>query len=225
MNNLKILIIEDESLVALELAETVKSLGYEVAGYATTSDMAKEYLKSREVDLLLMDINLNETIDGIELYRDFNSEIPVIYLTAYKDEDTIDKAVSTEPLGYLVKPINLDELNAVLKLAMYKMISRPENIQKDNRLAIGEEYYFDTYEQKLFYGETFISLSQNELKLLKLLIDSKSQVVTFRSIEDEIWRDRVVGDSALRTLIYRLRSKLEYKLIENEFNHGIRLRL
>lgn len=223
MNHLKTLIVEDESLVALELAETIKSLGYEVAGYATTSDMAKEYLKTQEVDLLLMDINLNESIDGIDLYRHFETEVPVIYLTAYKDEETISKAIATGPLGYLVKPINLDELNAVLKLAVYKMQNRPENTQTANRIAIGGEYYFDTYEEKLFYGDAFISLSQNELKLLRLLIDAKGQFVTFTTLEDEIWRDKVVSDSALRTLIYRLRSKLEYKLIENEFKYGVRL--
>jgi len=223
MHHLKTLIIEDESLLALELAETVKSLGYEVAGYATTSSMAKEYLKTQAVDLLLMDINLNEPIDGIDLYRQLKTEAPVIYLTAYKDEETINKAITTDPLGYLVKPINLDELNAVLKLAAYKIQNRPESTPNANRLAIGGAYTFDMDEEKLFDGDTFISLSQNELKLLKLLIDAKGQFMTFTTLENEIWRDKIVSDSALRTLIYRLRSKLKYDLIENKFNYGVRL--
>lgn len=220
---MKILLVEDESLVALELAETIKSFGYEMPSYATTSTMAQRYMKSESIDLLLMDINLKESIDGIDLYKGFNQNVPVIYLTAYKDEETIAKAVSTDPIGYLVKPINSDELKAALKIAVNKMDNVKESQRTDNLFHIGEEYYFDRYEEKLFYRDTFIPLSQNELKLLKLLIDARGQVVTFKTIEDEIWSDKVISDSALRTLIYRLRSKLEYKLIENEFKHGIRL--
>ena len=220
---MKILLVEDESLVALELAETVKGFGYEVAGYATTSKMAKEYMQTGKIDLVLMDINLKEPIDGIDLYKSFNQNIPVIYLTAYKDEETIAKAVSTDPLGYLVKPINNDELKAVLKLAVYKMENGTAGKLDNNFLPIGGEYFFDAYEEKLFYHDKFIPLSQNELKLLKLLIASKGQVVSFKTIEDEIWSSKVVSNSALRTLIYRLRSKLEYKLIENEFRYGVKL--
>ncbi|MGB5965876.1 MAG: response regulator [Sulfurimonadaceae bacterium] len=223
MNNMKILIVEDESLVALELEMTLKGFGYDVVGYATTSKMAKDYVDTNNIDLILMDINLKEAIDGIDLYQSFNKNIPVIYLTAYKDEKTISKAVATNPLGYLVKPINSDELNALLKLAVYKMKNESTSKNKNNFLDIGEKYFFDEYEDKLFYQETFIPLSQNELKLLKLLIESKGQVVSFKTIEDEIWSNKVVSNSSLRTLIYRLRSKLEYKLIENEFKYGIKL--
>ncbi len=220
---MKILLVEDESLVALELAETIKGFGYELPAYATTSKMARSYMEKERFDLLLMDINLNESSDGIDLYRGFDQDVPVIYLTAYKDEGTITKAVSTDPLGYLVKPINSDELNAVLKLAAYKIEGRRNYPADDNMIPIGEGYRFDTREEKLFYRDAFIPLSQNELKLLQLLIDARGQFVSFKTIEEEIWRDRVVSDSALRTLIYRLRSKLEYKLIENEFKYGIRL--
>ena len=223
INNMKILIVEDESLVALELEETIREFGYDVAGYATSSKMAKEYIDTNTIDLILMDINLKEAIDGIDLYKSFNTSIPVIYLTAYKDEETIGKAVSTDPLGYLVKPINRDELKAVLKLALYKMENGPADKNGNSFLNIGGEYFFDAYEEKLFYQDKFIPLSQNELKLLKLLIESKGQVVSFKTIEDEIWSNKVVSNSALRTLIYRLRSKLEYKLIENEFKYGVKL--
>lgn len=221
---MKILLVEDESLVALELAATIKSFGYDEPDYATTAAMAQKYIESKHIDLVLMDINLKEAIDGIDLYRGFAQDIPVIYLTAYKDEETIAKAVSTDPLGYLVKPINSDELNAALKIAVHKIQNRQSTPHNSTLYHIGEAYFFDTYEEKLFYHDTFIPLSQNELKLLKLLIEARGRIVTFKTVEDEIWGGKVISDSALRTLVYRLRSKLEYKLIENEFKYGIRLR-
>lgn len=70
---------------------------------------------------------------------------------------------------------------------------------------------------------SFIPISQYELKLLKLRIASKEQVVSFITIEDEMWSNKVVSNSVLKTLIYRLRSKMEYKLIETEFRYRAKL--
>jgi len=70
---------------------------------------------------------------------------------------------------------------------------------------------------------SFIPISQYELKLLKLLIASKEQVVSFITIEDEMWSNKVVSNSVLKTLIYRFQSKMEYKLIETEFRYRAKL--
>ena len=224
MDKLKILIVEDESLIALDLAHTITSFGYNVVEYATTPDMARKYLQEKEINLILMDINLNAELTGIELYASLKINIPIIYLTAYKDEETISKAVETNPLGYLVKPLNEDELNALLKLSSYKIetpiLPKPLN---SSHIKLGEEYYFDQEEEKLFYKKIFINLGKKELELLKLLIAAKGNIISFETIENQIWQGDFVSDSSLRTLIYRLRGKLEYKLIETVFNHGIKL--
>lgn len=224
MDNLSIVIVEDESLVALELSNTIKNLGYNVIDYATNVAMAQKLINESKPDLILMDINLRDTMDGIELYKSMNISTPIIYLTAYKDSQTIAKAVQTNPLGYLIKPHNEDELKALLQLCEYKI--KNNQFQKETReskITLGAGYFFDTKEQKLYFQKLYINLGSKELQLLKLLIAAHNQIVSFETIKNEIWGDQEISDSSLRTLIYRLRSKLEYKLIKTEFNLGIKL--
>ena len=217
MNNLKILIVEDESLIALELSQTITALGYHEVEYVTTPSMAREVMKTTEINLIIMDINLNTTLTGIELYQEFNCSLPIIYITAYRDDKTITKAISTKPLGYLIKPINDDELKALLKLAKYTITDNSTIIK------LNSEYIFHSKEEKLFYKNKFVNLGKKELKLLKLLLNGKETIISFNIIEDEIWKNQIVTPSAIRTLIYRLRSKLGHQFIETEFNYGIKL--
>jgi DNA-binding response OmpR family regulator len=224
MDNLNILIIEDESLLAMSLSSSIEALGYNVVEYATNSHMAKKFLEAYDVNLILMDINLGESINGIELYESLHTDIPIIYLTAYKDEDTMSKAIATNPIGYLVKPHKDDELRAMLKLAFYKLQNR-DVVQEEVRkyIDIGKGYLFDIEEKKLLYKNRPIKLTIKETNLLKLLIDAKGRVVKFITIEEKIWDGQNVNNTSLRTLLYRLRSKLKHKLIETEFNIGLKL--
>jgi len=224
MHNFNILIVEDESLIALELADTITRFGYHVVEYATHPEMARQYMRENDVHLILMDINLEAELSGIELYKSLACDIPVVYLTAYKDEETISRAIETNPLGYLIKPHKEDELKALLKLAYYKLQPKKEEIQANTDvLHLGSGYYFNFREDKLYFNDMFLNLGDKELQLLKLLIHAKESVVTFQTIEDELWSEKAVSDSTMRTLIYRLRGKLEYKLIETVFNQGIKL--
>ncbi len=224
MYNLNILIVEDESLVAMELKESITQLGYNVVDYATNCAMARELMSANDVNLILMDINLRDTLNGVELYKEFNTETPVIYLTAYKDDETISSAIQTNPLGYLIKPHNEDELKAVLKLAYFKMqdVSKSHKVENDV-ISLDKNYFFNKRKDKLFFNDIFIKLSNNELILLKLLIDERGNIVSYETIESEVWSEKVVSNSALRTLIYRLRGKLNYKFIESEYDYGIKL--
>ncbi len=223
MNKLNILIVEDESLVALELSNNIKSHGYNVVDYVTTPEKAKEIFQKESIDLIMMDINLGAEVDGIDLYKSLNTQTPVIYATAYQDDVTISKAIKTNPLGYLIKPYNENELFALLKLSTYKIENSAVKTQVNSSLLdIGEGYFYNMDEQRLFFNEMYIKLSPKETKLLKLLIQAKGEIVSFETIENEIW-ELTPSASSLRTLIYRLRGKLEHKFITNELNYGIRL--
>lgn len=118
----KILIVEDESIAAMALEETLKELGYQVSGVA--SDSAETFLSIRkeQPDLVLMDINLREKEEGISageaVMKEF--DIPVVFLTAYADKKTIAKAREVFPYGYMVKPFVEAELLAVIETAIHK---------------------------------------------------------------------------------------------------------
>jgi DNA-binding response OmpR family regulator len=221
-NKIKIVLLEDESLVALELANTLTSLGYEVVDYVTNTTSLLKVLEEKSVDLLIMDINLGTAQDSIDFYTTQKLLLPLIYITAYSDEATIEKAIRTNPLGYLLKPINENELKALLKLAEYKLHS-VEAEEITQALNLGYGYSFDTQKRKLFYNQIHINLGTKELLLLELLIKANGQAISFETIEESLYKDNAAGTSSLRTLIYRLRTKLEHKLIQNEFNYGIKL--
>ena len=121
-SNKKILITEDEGIVALEIRETLENLGYYVVGEAQTGQEAIELARDAKPDLVLMDITLQGDMDGIEAAeRIYNLyDIPIIFLTSHSDEATIKKAMRSNPFGYLIKPFNDRELYSNIEMTLHK---------------------------------------------------------------------------------------------------------
>lgn len=117
----RILIIEDEALVARELKSRLTAMGYEVAGVAYGAE-GIELARREQPDLLLTDIHLKHGEDGIAVAREIQAErdVPVVFLTAYSDEDTVSRAKSVTPYGYIIKPVENRELQIVIEMALYK---------------------------------------------------------------------------------------------------------
>jgi signal transduction histidine kinase len=120
--NEKILIVEDESIVALDLRYRLDGFGYQVVAIADSGEEAIEKTAELAPDLVLMDIQLTGEIDGVETATQIRDgwNIPVIYITAYTDEETVDRAKVTRPLGYLVKPFDDRELHTIIEIALYR---------------------------------------------------------------------------------------------------------
>jgi len=122
MDKAQILIVEDEAIVSMDLRYKLESLGYTVPAEAKSGEDAVAAASQLHPDLVLMDIRLSGEMDGIDaaaLIRDqFN--VPVVYLTAYADEDTLGRAKTTEPFGYLLKPVDPRALQSVVEVAIYK---------------------------------------------------------------------------------------------------------
>ena len=138
MNNIKILIAEDEQIVAKNIEKRLTADGYQVVASVSTGEDAIEKAKLYSPDIILMDIKLKGKIDGIEtadiLRRNF--QLPVIFLTSYADEETFQRAKSTEPFGYLIKPFDNKELNRVVELALYKNKIYQELLETKMRFEI-----------------------------------------------------------------------------------------
>lgn len=120
MNPIKILIVEDELLIAKGLARKLIKLGYQVLGIVSSGEDALEQLKETQPDLILMDIVIQGNMDGIETAELIhqNYHIPIIYLTAYADDQTLIRATATEAYGYILKPFKERELHATISIAM-----------------------------------------------------------------------------------------------------------
>jgi PAS domain S-box-containing protein len=122
MNAAKILVVEDEQIVALDIKQMLQRSGYAVLGPAVTGEAAIRQTIKEQPDLVLMDIRLRGDMDGIIAAQEIRRrlDIPVIYLTAFFDEETLQRAKLTEPYGYLLKPFNENELNSTLQMSLHR---------------------------------------------------------------------------------------------------------
>ncbi len=122
MKESRILIVEDESIVALNLQTRLKSLGYQVAGMAASGEEAVKKCGETMPDLVLMDIMLKGEMDGVAAADQIREKyhVPVVYLTAYADEVTLERAKVTEPFGYMLKPFEVKEIRTTVEIALYK---------------------------------------------------------------------------------------------------------
>lgn len=126
---IKLLIVEDEPIIAKDLACTVEDLGYGVVAICGNHQEALEALRENRPDLVLCDIHLNgDDWDGIELAAEIRRlyDLPLIFLTALTDPDTISRAASTEPDAYLTKPFEERTLYAAIELAIFKFLQKKE---------------------------------------------------------------------------------------------------
>lgn len=118
----KILVVEDEIIIAMEIEDRLDSLGYEVVDMVSSGAEAIQAAVEMPPDLVLIDIMLKGSMDGIEVASQMQARfhIPVIYLTAYADENTLQRAKTSRPFGYLVKPFEKRELQIAIEIALYK---------------------------------------------------------------------------------------------------------
>jgi PAS domain S-box-containing protein len=123
MANERLLIVEDEAIVAKELEERLKDLGYRVVGAVASGEEALSLVASdKRPDLVLMDIVLKGKLDGIETAARIHAlyDIPVVYLTAYGDKSTLQRAKAGEPFGYVLKPFSERDVHVAVEVALYK---------------------------------------------------------------------------------------------------------
>src|SRR5215510_5593399 len=122
MDKIRMLVVEDERIVSMDLQARLKTMGYAVAGAAVSGEEAIQKAETLRPDMVLMDIMLDGALDGIQAAEIIRSRyaIPVIYLTAYADPATLERAKITEPFGYILKPFEERELHGHIEIALYK---------------------------------------------------------------------------------------------------------
>lgn len=221
----KILVVEDEPIVAKDIQSTLKKLGHDVVGWGMNEASTYALVETHKPDIVFMDINLEEDVDGIDIaeaLRYDNQELKIIYLTAYADEKTIDRAVKTTPSGYIVKPFNRRDIDITLKIALQEN-SNTSNETRVNE-HIGMDYYYNQATKSLFYKEIPIALTASELKLFTICLEHRGQIVPHDVIDEAIWPNKSVTESTRRGLHFRLRTKLNNNLFETVIGVGCRIK-
>ena len=214
----KILIVEDEAIVAMEIESYLRKLGYEVIDTCTTADDA--YIKAIEsdVDMILMDIYLMEG-DGVEasIRIKKQKDIPIIFLTAHIDKATIERAIEVDPTAYLMKPFNRQELFAAVKIGL-KSYSKKDRPIGD--IVLDYEFSFNRKKLQLLCCGEEVHLTKKERELLIFFLNNKNQLISFMTMEYELWPDKPSSANRRRTLISRLRSKLKHRFIDTYSSEG-----
>ncbi|NQV79861.1 MAG: response regulator [Alphaproteobacteria bacterium] len=145
----KIFVVEDESLIAMELQDRLGQLGYTVCGLAANGEAAVKGVNDAEPDLVLMDINMPGAFDGVTAagrIRNSGNDIPVIFLTAYSDDETLQRALATEPFGYLLKPFDERELHTTIQAALYKHRMERSLREANYRIVQSARQFEDLFE-------------------------------------------------------------------------------
>lgn len=141
MASFKILVVEDESIVAMDIKHRLENMGYIVPAITSSGEEAVEKASETNPDLVLMDIVLKGEMDGIDAAQQIkdNLDIPVVYLTAYSDERTLKRAKITGPFGYIIKPFEDRELHSAIEVALYKY-------EMESKLKANEKWLSTTLE-------------------------------------------------------------------------------
>jgi CheY-like chemotaxis protein/DNA-binding PadR family transcriptional regulator len=171
----KILVVEDEAVILLQLEEILNTIGYTVAGLAASGEDAVEKARRLKPDLVLMDIVMPGTMDGIEAAKIINEEldIPVVFVTSYADDTIIEKAKNVKPYGYIVKPFNELVIKATIEVALFRKTSEPgkPDVKKSaGRVPETEPEYLDLPETKtvllkdIFSDIVLFLYTENEVK-------------------------------------------------------------
>ncbi len=227
MKEINILIVEDESIVAMEIESYINKLGYTVADICSNANDTFTVIAEQSIDIILMDICIKGELDGVEtaaIIKKSHPKIEIIFLTAHLDDYNVDRAIEVNPTAYLSKPFNREELRVFLKIALRKIDKNAtHNEDHTHHITFDNEFSYDPSNHTLYCCREIIHLTRKESDLLELLIEDRNNIVNFYTIENTIWPDKPTNTNTIRTLVKRLRQKLKHKFIETVSSRGYRL--
>ena len=202
MTKKNILVIEDEAIVSKDIQQSLKKLGYNIVGSAATGEKAVELAKELKPDLVLMDIMLKGEMSGIDAAEQIKKDInvPVIYLTAYADENTLAKAKVTEPYGYIIKPFKEVDLHTSIEMALYKY-------SKEREVIKVRDFLYSLVENNESEGVIFVKSNSRLVKVKTV------DILFVEALKDYV----VVNVGAVKYTIHSTMKEIEKKLPVKEF--------
>lgn len=202
MAQTSVLVVEDESIVSKDIQHSLKKLGYNVVGAAATGEAAVKMAIELNPDIILMDIMLKGEMNGIDAAGRIRSEtnIPVIFLTAYADENTLNRAKVTQPYGYIIKPFKEIDIHTSIEMALYKHKKEAEVLKERDLL----------YQLAEGGGSKDLLFVKSNSRLVKLRM---SDIYYIEALKDYV----VINTLATRYTVHSTMKDIESKLPESEF--------
>lgn len=209
---MKILILEDESVLALSMREFLEECGYDVDCFID-SDEAFSAIYDYMYDLLLLDVKVPGGKNGFEILeelREYGTKTPAIFITSLTDIDDLSRGYECGACDYIRKPFDLAEL----KLRVEQVMKLHCFTSLEEIIELPSGYKYDLKKMKLTFRNDSVFLSKTETKILELLIKQRGSVVSCEMFWEEVWGEWV-DSTNIRVQVGNLRKKLEKDFIKN----------
>ncbi len=215
------MIVEDDLVSAEYLKAILENAGFQIIGIVSGGAEAIEALRGCNVDLVLMDIILKDSVTGIEAALK-HPECRFIFLTAYADDEMVESAVDVRAVAYLMKPYREKEIVATVRMALAQRETK-HTAQQPSSVVLSHGYAFDFRHDRLEKDGQTVPLPATMLKLVRFLSLHHDEVVSPEALSAAIW-DAPKRNSTLRSLINRFRSSVDRELIVSVSGVGYTIR-
>jgi len=214
---MKILILEDESILAISMEEFLSSLGYDIERFVD-SQSAFDSVFERKYDLLLLDVKVAGEQNGFEMLGSLRKEgikTPAIFITSLNDIEDVTRGYASGGCDYIRKPFDLIEL----KLRVEQAIKLHCFTSDEDSIELPFGYTYHMGKMKLTFENETIDIGKREMKILELLIKNSGSVVTYEMFWEEVWGDWIEPTN-IRVQVGNLRKKLKKDFIKNIRGRG-----
>lgn len=215
---MRILVVEDDQIIREGISEYLSEFGYDIVQAKDGHEALKNF-ESNEINLVILDIQI-PLLNGLEVLKEIRkkSELPVLMLTAFNDEEYKINAFSSLADGYMEKPFSLPVLKVRIDSLIKRHFGNHEKFEYNNA-----EVDFTSYSAK-FNGED-VDINAKELEILKYLLENEGQALTRTQIIDNVWKetDEIPFDRVIDVYIKELRKKLGLDCIVTIRNVGYKL--
>jgi DNA-binding response OmpR family regulator len=217
LKNLKILFLEDNLVFAEHTIYFLELYVKEVI-HCTTMEDALTLFNMENIDIIISDLKVEDglALHFIELIRENDQEVPIVVLSAHKDEEFLLQAIPLGLISYEVKPINFTDFKILLNKCA-------QAVEDKNRLFIKDDTFYDYNKKSICKNKEEIILSRKESLFVELLIKNKNSITTKDDISNFIWENEIMSESALKNFLLRVRKKLGKNFFYTIQNIGYRL--
>lgn len=219
-----VLIVDTDFALAEETKIYLNNVGFNVLGITTKHEETISLLQKKNIDILLMDIDINGRIDGIEscdiIYKKYH--IPSIFITSFYDEEALFMIQNSNAYGYILKPFKKEMLKVTMLLTL-KKLKKDDAQSKNDKILLKNDFKFSIKNKILYRNNYEINLTKNERTLIYTLVKHKNNNISYEILFNQIWRNKRYCINKIRGAIFRLKKKLPDLLITNNYELGYKI--
>ncbi|SFV69696.1 two-component hybrid sensor and regulator [hydrothermal vent metagenome] len=211
-----IMIVEDEVITQRYLKDILGQYDVSVIKTVDNGTDALQALKDQRFDIVLMDINIKGAMDGIQLSKNILERyvLPIVFITAYSDDRTLDEALAVSPYGFITKPFSEKDIVITLQvaykrfLAYEKQESATSEKDSEHQIKINQHFSYSLTSSILYCDERPVKLNIRQNILIKVLCKNINNTVSKETLMVSVWQEEDVSISSLRNLVYSVRKIL-----------------